>query len=41
MTKTVEGLNALELLNIGLVDVLKKMREMGHNGKLRVLNPID
>jgi hypothetical protein len=41
MRGTVEGLNSNELLNVGLVTVLKKMRDLGDAGKLLVLNPVD
>ena len=39
--ETIDGLNAQELMNIGLVTVLKKMRDLGDAGKLLVLNPVD
>jgi hypothetical protein len=41
MRKTVEGLDGKEQLNIGLVTVLKKMRDLGNSGQLLVLNPVD
>lgn len=41
MRGIVEGLNSQEVLNINLVNVLKRMRNLGDAGKLLVLNPVD
>jgi hypothetical protein len=41
MKRIVQDLNSTEQVDLGLVTVLKKMRDLGDQGKLHILNPID